>query len=123
MESFYKEWLKKSDDENKEAASHQIQSVKPIPTTSAKEPINENQSAEILPAGLNPGRVTDIVFENNDLQLIVEQAALQRQKRFRFQDHLFHVKIKLKDETKTVPFLKDILDFLQEGLLHLMQNT
>ena len=68
----------------------------------------------------NSDLTKDILFENNDLQLFIEKAAFQRQKRFRFQDHLFHVKIKLKQPNLGVPFLKDILDFLHEGLLHLM---
>ena len=65
---------------------------------------------------------TDIVFENNLFKLIVEKAAFQRQKRFRFQDHLFYVKIEVKESDEPIPFLKDILDFLQQGLLHLMEN-
>ena len=91
----------------------------PQPTLSAIElvtsqPLTSNEN--------NSDLTKDILFENNDLQLFIEKAAFQRQKRFRFQDHLFHVKIKLKQPNVGVPFLKDILDFLHEGLLHLMSK-
>ena len=54
--------------------------------------------------------------------MVVEKGAFQRQKRFRFQDHLFFVKIILKDNDQAVPFLKDILEFIHLGLLHLMET-
>ena len=65
---------------------------------------------------------TDIIYENNNLQMIVEQGAFKRQNRFRLQDHLFYLKIKLKNPNDPVPLLKDILLFLEQGLLHVMDK-
>ena len=147
MKSFYKEWLRKSNEENKEVLEKTnlpstSQQVKPS-TSQQNQPLtgsiasvtpstskdngspNKNNSN---PAAANennsnpPPDTIDVFFEKNNLQLLIEKAAFLRQKRFKFQDHLFHVKIKLKDEKTPIPFLKDILDFLHEGLLFLMQK-
>ena len=139
MKSFYQEWLRKSNEEKNEISSAQIDEPQhpqqPQPSTSTSKPTSTAQTTSIpettsstlqlvtsqaSPQNDNISDLTDILFENNDLQLIIEKAAFQRQKRFRFQDHLFHVKIKLKQSNLGVPFLKDILDFLHDGLLHLM---
>lgn len=133
MKSFYKEWLRKNNDENKQIIGRQT----PVVSESESE-ISEEARTEPEPSTSQPGTSeqaraelqqsteqspTDIVFENKSLQLIVEKASFKRQKRFRFQDHLFHVKIKLKNNNEALPFLKDILDFLEISLLHLMQNV
>jgi hypothetical protein len=65
---------------------------------------------------------TDIVYENDKLELIVQKTAFQRQKRFRLMDHHFNIKLRLKNLNDSLPFLKDILDFLQEGLQHVFEN-
>ena len=147
MKSFYKEWLRKSNEENSAIASStatesktpaqasstlpQALEINNKPSTSRQaQQINDNPSSGIqldtsnsnLQPASDSDLTKDILFENNELQLLIEKAAFQRQKRFRFQDHLFHVKIKLKEPKNTVPFLKDILDFLHDGLLHLMSK-
>ena len=140
MKSFYKEWLRKSNEENNAITSQSsvpststnIQQL--VPLSTLPQPVQETNN----PSTSQPKLVTsespnseptsqndltkDILFENNELQLLIERAAFQRQKRFQFQDHLFHVKIKLKEPNNAVPFLKDILDFLHDGLLHLMSK-
>jgi hypothetical protein len=65
---------------------------------------------------------TDIVYENDQLQFLVEKGTLQRQKRFNLQDHLFYMKIRLKHDNEPIPLLKNILFFLEQGLLHVMNN-
>lgn len=140
MKSFYKEWLKKSDSENLEALSHQQRKTSstslitepnlPLlrtskPTTPEPQPSTSHQviSASPEPPIDQPSTSpTEIVYENNKLLLLVEKGTFQRQKRFRLQDHLFHIKVKLKDPNQPIPFLKDILEFLDKGLLHLMEN-
>ena len=146
MKSFYQEWLRKSNDENNAITSQvdvvqqpQPSTSKVQPTSAATKPTSTEPSTQPMPQPTlsaielvtsqpltsnenNSDLTKDILFENNDLQLFIEKAAFQRQKRFRFQDHLFHVKIKLKQPNVGVPFLKDILDFLHEGLLHLMSK-
>ena len=111
MKSFYKEWLKKIHDENSEAvispvlpstsakplreSSEPQQSVEPQPSTSkATKTLKTPQTLQTV-SHQTPASQTDIIFETNDLQMIIEKGAFQRQKRFRFQDHLFYVKIKL----------------------------
>ena len=142
MKSFYKEWLKKLNAENTEA----ISSVKPtttsatpttpVPSTSApiqsesipstSRGIEKNRSVNRTPSPQPiqpiPASQTDIIFETNELQMIIEKGAFQRQKRFRFQDHLFYVKIRLKNENQPIPFLKDLLDFIHDGLIYLMET-
>ena len=130
MKSFYKRWLESNKKENEE--------VNTTPTTS-KQPAPSEKKTNIVSADHNPTNIvlpttsiqtiplsqTDIVFENEHLKMVVEKGAFQRQKRFRFQDHLFFVKVLLKDNEdndQTVPFLRDILEFIHEGLLHLMKT-
>ena len=61
------------------------------------------------------------MFENNKFQFLLLKETFKRQKRFNLQDHIFHAKIKIKDNSDS-PLLIDILDFLEIGLLHLMEN-
>ena len=140
MKSFYKKWLDKNRQENEEVNSNVRISpnrVQPVQSTSTAHPVHPVQSTstaqnpEIHSTNVQPSTVgaiqninsqTDIVYEDEYLKMIVEKGAFQRQKRFRFQDHLFFVKILLKDEEQPVPFLQDILEFIQLGLLHLMKS-
>ena len=87
----------------------------PQPSTSAN--INEPQ-----PSTSKYHTQTDIIFENDKQIMIIQKGTFQRQKRFQLQDHLFNIKIKLKNEDEQLPFLKDILDFIEDGLLHMMHN-
>jgi hypothetical protein len=142
MKSFYQEWLRQNNEENKEAqhlskspALSTIQARKgsPIPSTSAQasliQPVSpavsdldENiMAVSISPQPLTLPKQTDIIFENAQFLLYMQKEAFLRQKRFNFQNHLFHLKIKLKNYSD-IPFLKDILDFLEQGLLHVMEN-
>ena len=131
MSSFYKEWLRRNDEENLEALQEQVlpptQTLRPSTSKETKvtqaTTSNRNISEKELP--INESilhQQTDIVFENDKLKLIVEKGTFQRQKRFRLQDHLFYMKVKVKNKNDPIPFLKDLFDFLQNGLLHVMQN-
>jgi hypothetical protein len=167
MESFYKAWLRKSDEENLEAlrpivatSSQSIPNTsqnlllpepsQSIPSTSQnlllpepRQSIPSSSQNVLLPPEEDTEREqstlpsqtisdktqnekyktqTDIIYENEKLIMIVQRGTFQRQKRFRLQDHLFHIKIKMKQEDEPIPFLKDLLDFIQEGLLHVMEN-
>ena len=127
MKSFYKEWLQKINAENSEVVprvpiSTSVETPKSIEPSQSTSKIAE--SIKTIPSTQTtiPVSQTDIIFETNELQMIIEKGAFQRQKRFRFQDHLFYVKIKLKNNNQPMPFLKDILDFIHDGLIYLM-NT
>ena len=145
MKSFYKKWLEKNKKENEEVASSNVTSA-PKHTQPEQSKARKTQS-KVTPNDTNivlpstsiqnvdtnivrpstsiqniPATQTDIIFENDDLKMVIEKGAFQRQKRFRFQDHLFFVKILLKNNDQTVPFLRDILEFIEVGLLHLMKT-
>ena len=107
MESFYQEWLKKNDEENKLALaklnkqqniSQQNLYINPVPSTSRALPsasaistvTNTNTSNDIIHAiedntedfQLAANSPVDIVYEYNGLQLLVERGFFQRQKSF-----------------------------------------
>ena len=140
MKSFYKEWLLKNNEENrtviKKKSKDEISqpstskpSVKQLPSSITVQNGDESDILTSQPETNKPEDVltkqahqTDIIYENNNLQMIVEQGAFKRQNRFRLQDHLFYLKIKLKNPNDPVPLLKDILLFLEQGLLHVMDK-
>jgi hypothetical protein len=103
-----------------------------MPTTRSQSPSRsgdngEQSASDLLQSTSSPNNntlksQTDIVFQNDKMELCVEKAAFQKQKRFRLLDHHFHIKIKLKNLNDSLPFLKDILDFLQQGLLHVFKE-
>jgi hypothetical protein len=144
MKSFYQEWLRKNNLENLEAQNVlQIPQTQtplttanrgqsPIPSTSAQSlqtppqvPASLSTRASPLPpiaaTSSNGPKQSDIIFENNQFLLFLEKEAFLRQKRFNIQDHLFHIKIQIKNKND-IPFLKDILDFLEAGLLYVVEN-
>jgi hypothetical protein len=46
----------------------------------------------------------------------------QRQRRFRLQDHLYHIKISLKQPDTPPPLLSDLLHLFQEGFRYILTN-
>ena len=148
MESFYQEWLKKNDEENKLALaklnkqqniSQQNLYINPVPSTSRALPsasaistvTNTNTSNDIIHAiedntedfQLAANSPVDIVYEYNGLQLLVERGFFQRQKKFSLSDHLFYVKIRQIDNKLQPPLLKDIFIFLEKGFQHVLNNV
>jgi len=111
MEDFYKAW-------------HKLQK------NTAK--VEENQKAD-TGTDLNEDNLTKsddntkekdiskIVFESPDLKLVIEKSFLKRQKVFRLEDHLFHVKVIPKKDSEP-PLITDILDFLHAGLIHILDE-
>ena len=109
MEKFYKEWLRKNAEEDKRGlAQLQNEPKKPInlrqePSTSQILPstIQSNtsqraqspqpstsrgiQPSHSLTTAPTPKTTTDIVFERDGLQLLVERGIFQRQKKFSLQ--------------------------------------
>jgi hypothetical protein len=108
MESFYKDWLKKNSEENKRAINQlqeQNESTNisienptrqsspsiydnPIPSTSRgldtePHPAVPTDNLPNLPRIHNT--VSDIVYQKDGLQLLVEKAMFQRQKKFSLQ--------------------------------------
>jgi hypothetical protein len=124
MESFYKQWLEKNKKENEETRNtlktndlhmpvqqrSQQQSVTSIPINNEHENILQNDLRN------------KIIYENNRLQLYLEKGNHVHQTRFRLQDHLFYLKVKLKDSSAAPPLLRDILDFLQEAFNFILRE-
>ena len=137
MESFYKNWLLKNREENQLAQQLNNLNIAEVKEDIVPQNNNPNVNAtnenNIMTAQGNtssdvinvnpPNEVSQIVYENNDMELYIEKAAHLRQKKFDLQDHLFHMKIKLKRPHSNPPLLRDILIFLQEGFRHVLENV
>jgi hypothetical protein len=80
-----------------------------------------DSETNIEPKNTMPLSKTQIVYENDSLQLTIEKSSFVRQKKFKLHDHLFHVKINLKDNSSP-PFLRDILNFLQIAFDRLLDS-
>jgi hypothetical protein len=135
MKSFYQEWLRKNNEENIEAHSTKLTQTAMPPTVPMPDSPTPSTSKDVttvpptipMAGSLSPStskdvtKQTDIVFENDKFKLYVLKEAFLRQKKFNLQDHLFHIKIDLKNANDK-PYLKDILDFLEQGLFFIMDN-
>lgn len=88
---------------------------------------NNNQSNNVASESLNSqrfhGRVPDEVkvFENNQISVFVVRAFHQRQKRFRLQDYMFHVRVRVKENVKA-PLLRDLVNVLKEAFVFILNN-
>ena len=71
------------------------------------------------PQGHGPDEVN--VFENDQIAVFVVRAFHQRQKRFRLQDYMFHVRVKVKENIKT-PLLRDLVTVLKEAFVFILNN-
>lgn len=103
MESFYKKWLARERQTNARVRQ----------STDNENLETKNDSAQTQ---------SDIFYENEQLKLIVEKGYHKRQKTFRYEDHMFYIKIVPKETNKRLPLLSDILDFLHAGFLHLLDS-
>ena len=56
-----------------------------------------------------------LIYENENLKVYIEKKLHQRHKRFKLQDFLYNVKIKVKDNVDK-PLLKDLLEILEKVL-------
>jgi len=55
---------------------------------------------------------SDLVFESNDLKLTIVAAPHRQEKKFRLVDHMWHLLLTPTNNTKKMPLLSDILNFL-----------
>lgn len=105
-------------------------SVSPNPTT--QPTTNEHNNVVIQPENSNPnfpgliinpelknGSVK--VFDNQALSIYVLKAVHQRQKVFRFQDTMFHIKIEQKNEHEQL-FLQDLLEIFYETFKYILDH-
>ena len=119
MESFYKKWLEKNEKENIEV-QHLIHSNLRTPTRSTTTTDVPSTSVGVIQKTdnlhpINFDTLPNIIFEDNNLQLIIEKGNHIKQRKFRLEDHLFYLKLKLKNPTLDAPYLRDILNFLEVG--------
>ena len=107
----YENWLKKDEAESnaiKRRFSSRLQAKELEVVAPVVETKNETPS--------------DIVFENDELKLVVEKGSHKRQKNFRLQDHLYYFKIQQKGESTKMPLLIDIMDFLHAAFVHILDS-
>jgi len=142
MNSFYKKWLEKNKEENKIARQQLAQQQQNIEDSQnsdlktkegnkiARQQLAQQQNEDSQNSDLKTKselnqikHINDLVFENDQLQLIIEKGAHLHQIKFRIEDHLFYMKIKLKNEHAPHPLLRDILDFLQSAFNYILINV
>jgi len=63
-----------------------------------------------------------IVYEDDNFELLVKKGSFKRQKNFKLSDHLFYFIIKPKNASSRLPLLLDILDFLHSAFLHVLDT-
>ena len=113
MEEFYKRFLQKNSDENKQYHSSESQSKNNL----QGEGSHDDSDSDETETTRDP---TKIAFENDSLKLVVVKSQFKRQVNFKLDDHLYHLLIEPK---KTVPIkLMDILDFLHAAIIHILDE-
>jgi hypothetical protein len=134
MEDFYSQWLKQNKKDN-EVARQNLNSNKELRTdtqmdpnipsqsvinTAAKEDLT-TQSTSTNPK-LQEELRTNIIYQNDKMQLYIEKGTHIHQIKFRLEDHLFYLKIKLIDKKSEPPLLRDILQFLEVAFNHVLNH-
>ena len=118
MEHFYKQFLKKNSEENRQfhAAESEPSSASQSNNLQGEGP-NSSSDSDDSDAIRDP---TKIAFENDSLKLVVVKSQFKRQVNFKLDDHLYHLLIEPK---KTGPIkLLDILDFLHAAIIHILDE-
>ena len=118
MEEFYKRFLAKNSQENKQYHAAKLDqnsannnNLQGEGTDSASD--SDGDSTQVR----DP---TKIAFENNDLKLVVVKSQFKRQVNFKLDDHLSYLLIEAK---KNSPIkLLDILDFLHAAIIHILDE-
>jgi hypothetical protein len=133
----YNDWLKdlnkNSETENNEEKEDLASTANPTsptnlsPLESETQPIPSTSSKPSITPGSEKTFIKKIdydevkVFENDQLTLYVKKAFHQRQKRFRLQDSLFHIKVKVKNQVQK-PLLRDLVKVLEEAFTFILNN-
>lgn len=145
MEAFYKKWLDQNKEENKKAKGN-LTLTENIPlqdTLATEQPRTQNISlsqpstssttvepqpstSSTVSAANNSNSDSDIsspiTYQNDIFELILEKTNHIRQKKFNLDDHLFHMKIRLKNSNALPPLLRDVLEFLNIAFNHILTN-
>lgn len=108
----------------------------PIPSTSQQAPSvptensNNQEQALNVPTQTSTNQVQNmprdlrnsIIYQNDKLQLYLEKGDHVHQIRFRLQDHLFYMKIRLLNPKEEPPLLRDIVEFLELAFNHVLKE-
>ncbi len=127
MESFYNTWLKNNKKEN-EIATKTLRSDTSLQQNNNSEEtksqtLESNQEENSLsPSHLQQDLRTGVIYQNNNMELYIEKGTHLRQIRFRLQDHMFYMKIKLINPLLDPPLLRDILQFLETAFNHVLED-
>lgn len=81
--------------------------ISDIPTGFIQHPVLKNGSMK--------------VFENDSFIIYVQKAIHQRQKKFKYQDSLFHIKIEQKDNSKTF-LLRNLLETFEQTFKYILDH-
>lgn len=127
----FKQWLKQHFPDEKSSVSLNFQSEKNTPTSKkieAQVPVNSSRLPEVEkvydgiiknPSFADNGKMK--VFENKTLQIFVQKSIHQRQKKFKFQDTLFQIRVEEK-KTKGV-LLQDVMDIFSHTFKYILNHV
>jgi len=121
----YRNWLQQYQNQNEELQLEQ----NPSPTIENTEEQNQNSERQNQVQSedenynnfQNDSHNSIKVFENNQIEVFVKKTFHQRQKRFRLDDSMFHVKIKVKNNA-TQPLLFDLLNIFEKVFSFILRN-
>lgn len=102
-----------------EANTKENRKIRNISEAESDEGQAETEEGQIEPQLKSP---TEVVYENEELRLIVQKSYFKKQKNFKLLDELFLFRIKQKNTSTKMPLLFDILEFLHASFLHVLDS-
>ena len=106
----YKNWLQQHQNEEQIEQSIAQQPIVSESPEVQSEVQNENEHFNEFP---QDSHSSVKVFENDQIEVYIKKTFHQRQKRFRLEDSMYHIKIKVKENT-TQPLLFNLLDIFEK---------
>jgi len=104
----FRNWLQKHEENSSEAT--QSGNSQNASKEAVQNPSNQMQSPD------------QIVYEDDNFELLVKKGSFKRQKNFKLSDHLFYFILRPKNASSRLPLLLDILDFLHSAFLHVLDT-
>jgi len=92
----------------------------PMPSTSQQSPNVQSSTNQVQ--NVRSDLRNQIIYQNDKLQLYLEKGDHVHQIRFRLQDHLFYMKIRLLNPKEEPPLLRDIVEFLELAFNHVLKE-
>jgi hypothetical protein len=122
----YRNWLREYQEENDSEGENQVvaqtpdENLQPELTSSSEsdQPSASNEFFFNFPIDSH----TDVkVYENSNIEIFIRKSFHQRQKKFRIEDSMFHLKVKVKNN-QTQPLLYDLLDVFERSFEFILKN-